>query len=92
METVFDVIQSLQLNFSQVVVAGVLIFIFGYVIGSLRIKRMAREKHDLEKTVMALNEELLYGLPSAFQEKEAESTTPVIGLKTKNYKNPQIAK
>ena len=91
METVFDVIQSLQLNISQVVAVGVLLFVTGYLIGTVRVKRLVREKHGLEKAVMALNEELLYGTPPAGVN-EPESLTPVIDLKLKNYKSSQLAK
>ncbi len=91
METVFDVIQSLELNISQVVAVGILLFVTGYLTGTIRVKRLAREKHGLEKAVMALNEELLYGNPPAAG-REYQSMTPVIDLKLKSYTNSQIAK
>jgi hypothetical protein len=86
METVIDLLRAIQLNMLDVVIAGLFIFSMGYFIGLKKVKKLTHEIYGLQRDVLELNEELLYGVH------EKESETPVIGLKQENLKQTKFAK
>jgi hypothetical protein len=86
METVIDLLKAIQLNMLEVGLAGLLIFSIGYLIGMKKVKRLTHEIYGLQRDVLELNEELLYG----FHEEVSE--TPVIGLKPDGLKQTKLAK
>jgi hypothetical protein len=86
METVIDLLRAIQLNMLDVVIAGLFIFSIGYLIGMKKVKKLTHEIYGLQKDVLELNEELLYGIH------ENESETPVIGLKPDGLKQAKFAK
>ena len=86
METVIDLLKAIQLNMLDVVIAGLFIFSTGYLIGMKKVKKLTHEIYGLQRDVLELNEELLYG------SQENESETPVIGLKHDSLKQTKLAK
>ena len=86
METVIDLLRAIQLNMLDVVIAGLFIFSIGYLIGMKKVKKLTHEIYGLQRDVLELNEELLYGIH------ENESETPVIGLKPDSLKQAKLAK
>jgi hypothetical protein len=84
MESVFDLLKAIQLNVLEVSVVCLLIFAFGYLIGAIKAKKLTHEIYSLQKDVLDLNEELLYGT--------YKSETPVIGLKPESLKQAKLAK
>ncbi len=84
METVIDLLKATQLNMQEVSIAGLLIFFFGYLFGRKKVKKLTQEIYGLQKDVLDLNEELLYGVDV--------SETPVIGLKPDTLKQNKITK
>ncbi|HEV3224212.1 MAG TPA: hypothetical protein VGZ90_15100 [Puia sp.] len=86
METVIDLLRAIQLNMLDVVIAGLFIFSIGYLIGVKKVKKLTHEIYGLQRDVLELNEELLYGIH------EDESETPVIGLKPDSMKQTKLAK
>ena len=86
METVIDLLRAIQLNMLDVVISGLFIFSIGYMIGMKKVKKLTHEIYGLQRDVLELNEELLYGIH------EDESETPVIGLKPDSMKQTKLAK
>jgi len=86
METVIDLLKAIQLNMLEVMFAGLFIFSLGYLIGIKKVKKLTHEIYGLQKDVLELNEELLYGVNGNLSE------TPVIGLKTDGMKQTKLAK
>ncbi len=86
METVIDLLKAIQLNMLEVMFAGLFIFSLGYLIGMKKVKKLTHEIYGLQKDVLELNEELLYGVNGNLSE------TPVIGLKTDGLKQTKLAK
>jgi len=86
METVIDLLRAIQLNMLEVGIAGLFIFSFGYLIGMKKVRKLTHEIYGLQRDVLELNEELLYGNPVD------TSGTPVIGLKPENLKQAKLAK
>ncbi len=86
METVIDLLKAIQLNMLEAGFAGLFIFSLGYLIGMNKVKKLTHEIYGLQRDVLELNEELLYGYH------ETESDTPVIGLKPDNLKQAKLAK
>ena len=84
MEAIIDLLRTLQLNMLEVSIAGLFIFGIGYLMGNKRVKKLTRQVYGLQKDVLDLNEELLYGI--------GVSDTPVIGLKHDNLKQAKMAK
>ncbi|HEY4154069.1 MAG TPA: hypothetical protein VGM24_01530 [Puia sp.] len=82
MEAIIDLLQAIQLNMLEVTIAGLFIFGIGYLLGTKKVRRLTQEVYGLQKDVLDLNEELLYGV----------SDTPVIGLKPENLKQAKFAK
>jgi hypothetical protein len=86
METVIDLLKAIQLNMLEVGIAGLFIFSIGYLIGMKKVKSLTHDIYKLQKDVLELNEELLYGIPGNVSE------TPVIGLKPDSMKQTKLAK
>jgi hypothetical protein len=86
METVIDLLRAIQLNMLDVVIAGLFIFSIGYLIGMKKVKKLTHEIYGLQRDVLELNEELLYGVHGEVSE------TPVIGLKPDSLKQTKLAK
>jgi hypothetical protein len=86
METVIDLLKAIQLNMLEVGFAGLFIFSIGYLIGMKKVRKLTHEIYGLQRDVLELNEELLYGIH------EELSGTPVIGLKPDNLKQTKLAK
>ena len=82
MEAIIDLLRAIQLNMLEVSIAGLFIFGIGYLMGNKKVKKLTREVYGLQKDVLDLNEELLYGV----------SDTPVIGLNHDNLKQAKLAK
>ncbi len=61
METVIDLLKAIQLNLLEAGVAGLFIFSIGYLIGMKKVKKLTHEIYGLQRDVLELNEELLYG-------------------------------
>ena len=86
METVIDLLKAIQLNMLEVLIAGVFIFSMGYLIAMKKVRKLNHEIYGLQKDLLDLNEELLYGFSGDLSE------TPVIGLKSDNLKQTKLAK
>ncbi len=86
METVIDLLKAIQLNMLEVVIAGLFIFSIGYLIGMKKVRKLTHEIYGLQRDVLELNEELLYGAQGNINE------TPVIGLKPESLKQTKLAK
>jgi hypothetical protein len=86
METVIDLLKAIQLNMLDVMIAGTCLFFVGYIIGTKKVKKLTHEIYGLQKDVLDLNEEILYGLRGPLSE------TPVIGLKPDSLKQNKLAK
>ncbi len=86
METVIDLLRAIQLNMLEVMIAGLFIFSLGYFIGIKKVKKLTHEIYGLQKDVLDLNEEILYGVNGNLSE------TPVIGLKPESLKQTKLAK
>jgi hypothetical protein len=86
METVIDLLKAIQLNMLQAAIAGFFIFSLGYLLAMKKVKKLTHEIYGLQRDVLELNEELLYGTTGNISE------TPVIGLKPDNMKQTKLAK
>jgi hypothetical protein len=86
METVIDLLKAIQLNMLEVGIAGLFIFSIGYLIGMKKVRKLTHEIYGLQRDVLELNEELLFGIHGT------ESETPVIGLKLDNLQQTKLAK
>jgi hypothetical protein len=86
METVIDLLKAIQLNMLEVLISGVFIFSMGYLIAMKKVRKLNHEIYGLQKDVLDLNEELLYGISGDLSE------TPVIGLKSDSMKQTKLAK
>jgi hypothetical protein len=87
METVIDLLRAIQLNMLDLMIAGIFIFSTGYLIGFQKVRKLTQEIYRLQKDVLDLNEELLYGVNG-----NDISETPVIGLKPDSMKQTKLAK
>jgi hypothetical protein len=86
METVIDLLKAVQLNMLEVGIASLFIFSIGYLIGMKKVKKLTHEIYGLQRDVLELNEEILYGVTGNISE------TPVIGLKPDSMKQTKFAK
>jgi hypothetical protein len=86
METVIDLLKAIQLNMLQGSIAGVFVFSVGYLLAMKKVRKLTHEIYGLQKDVLDLNEELLYGISGNLSE------TPVIGLKSESMKQTKLAK
>ena len=60
MENIYSAIQELQLDLFQVFITGLLLFLVGYWLGTIKSKKFVKRIHKMEKEIMDLNSELLY--------------------------------
>ena len=86
METVIELLKAIQMNMLEAGIAGLFIFSIGYLIGMKKVRKLTHEVYGLQRDVLELNEELLYGFH------EDQSETPVIGLKQDGLKQTKLAK
>jgi hypothetical protein len=84
METIITLLQSFQLNILEVSIAALLVFTVGYRIGNKKVKKLTEQIWVLQRDVLDLNAEILYG--------KDESETPVIEIKHEPLKGNKIAK
>ena len=61
MGILFDILQALQFNAIQVFITGFLLFCLGLLLGKRKVRRLLEKIHRLEKNVLELNSELLFG-------------------------------
>ena len=57
--------QNMQIDMFQAGIACLIIFAIGYWVGSRKSRRLIRKMGRMEKKIMDLNTELLYGRPVA---------------------------
>ena len=62
METGYHSFTDLQLNIIQAGITGILLFIVGYWLGTMKSKKLLKKMSRMEKKIMDLNSELLYGV------------------------------
>ena len=82
MEAIINLLQSYNLTMLEVILAIIPIFYIGYRIGSKKVKKLTEEMYSLQRDMLDLNEEILYG----------KSDTPVIEIKHESLKITNIAK
>jgi len=82
MEAIIDLLQSYNFSMLEVILAIIPIFYIGYRIGVKKVKKLTEEVYGLQREMLDLNEELLYG----------KSETPVIEIKHEPIKITNIAK
>jgi hypothetical protein len=87
MEAILDLLQAFSLNFLEVMIAGFFIFCIGFWLGNKKAKRLTEEIYGLQRDVLDLNAEILYGKDDAHI-----SETPVIGIKHDPLKGAKLAK
>ena len=81
-QSIVDLLQSYNLTIFEVAVVVIPIFYIGYRIGVKKVKKLTEEVYSLQREMLDLNEELLYG----------KKDTPVIGMKHEPLKITKIAK
>jgi hypothetical protein len=86
MEAIIELLKAIQLNMLEVGITGLIIFSIGYLIGMKKVRKLTHEVYGLQRDVLELNEELLYGIHGD------KSETPVIGLKPDGMKQTKFAK
>jgi hypothetical protein len=77
MDTVIGIIMSYQFSILHVLVAGFFLFVAGYIRGRSKVKQMARTIFELERSILQVNEELLFG----------KKETPIIEINHGSSKN-----
>jgi hypothetical protein len=85
METIIDLLQAFHLNMLEVLITGMFLFGFGYQYGRKKVKKLTREISHLQRDILDLNAELLFG-------KEESTSTPVIEIKHEALKSSKMAK
>jgi hypothetical protein len=86
MEAIFDLLQAIHLSVLEVLITGIFIFTLGFWLGHKRTRKYLEEIYKLQRDVLDLNAELLYG------KREEESDTPVIGMQHDGIKKPKLAR
>ena len=82
MDTVIGIIMSYQFSVIHLIFAGGVLFVIGYLRGKNKMKEMARTIYELEKSLLQLNEELLFG----------KKETPVVEIQHNAKKSISISK
>lgn len=82
LQSVVGLLQSYNVTVFEVLVSIIPIFYIGYRIGVKKVKKLTEEVYSLQREMLDLNEELLYG----------KKETPVIGMKHEPLKITNIAK
>ena len=83
METIIELLTSFQLNMIEVGFLVTLVFVVGFWIGRKKVKNLNEKIYSLQKDVLDLNAELLYG--------KEDNATPVIGIKHEGLKGSKMA-
>ena len=86
MEAILDILQAFHLNVLEVMIAGFFIFIIGFWLGNKKTTKYLQEIYSLQRDVLDLNAELLYG------KSDSDSETPVIGMQHESLKQAKLAK
>ncbi len=86
MEAILDILQAFHLNVLEVMIAGFFIFVIGFWLGNKKTSKYLQEIYSLQRDVLDLNAELLYG------KHDSENETPVIGMQPEGLKKPKLAK
>ena len=81
MGILFDILQAFQFNALQVFVTGFILFCTGHLIGNRKARRLRERINNLEKHVMELNTELLFG----------NQETKIINIKKSHQKKKIMA-
>jgi hypothetical protein len=81
MGILFDILQALQFNAFQVIIAGLLLFSAGHLLGKRNSRRLKEKINRLEKNVMELNSEILFG----------NQETKIINIKKSHQKKKIMA-
>ena len=82
MEAVIDLLKAIHLNFIEVFFTLIPAFYIGFRLGNRKVNKLTEEVYSLQRQMLDLNEELLYG----------KNETPVIGIKHEPIKITNIAK
>jgi hypothetical protein len=82
MDTVIGFFMSFQFSILHLLIAGIILFIAGYIRGRSRVKKMARTIFELERSILQVNEELLFG----------KKETPIIEINHGPSKNLSVIK
>jgi hypothetical protein len=82
MENIITLLQAFHLNILEVIFTSIVIFIVGYRFGSTRVKRLSEKIYELQKDVLDLNAEILFGKTEA----------PVIEIKKETLKANKLAR
>ena len=86
MEPIIDLLQAFHLNFLEVMIASIFVFAIGFRLGNKKTRKLTEEVYSLQKDVLDLNAEILYG------KIDQGSETPVIGIQHDPLKAAKIAK
>jgi uncharacterized membrane protein YdjX (TVP38/TMEM64 family) len=81
MGILFDILQAFQFNALQVIATGFLLFCIGHLFGRQKARRLKEKINKLEKNVMELNSELLFG----------NKETKIINIKKSHQKKKIMA-
>jgi len=87
MEAIYDLIDAFQFNVLELAVACLIIFSIGYKLGAKKARKLNEEIYGLQKDVLDLNAEILYGKNAS-----GNSETPVIEIKHDALKSGKLAK
>jgi len=82
MENIITLLQVFHLNILEVIITSFFIFIIGYRYGSKRVKKLTEKIYDLQKDVLDLNAEILFG----------KTETPVIEIKKETLVANKLAR
>lgn len=82
MENIITLLQAFHLNILEVIFTSLLIFIIGFRYGSKRVKKLTEKIYELQKDVLDLNAEILFG----------KTETPVIEIKKETLKANKLAR
>jgi hypothetical protein len=82
MENIITLLQAFHLNILEVIFTSFFIFFLGFKYGSKRVKKLSEKIYDLQKDVLDLNAEILFG----------KSEAPVIEIKKETLKANKLAR
>jgi|HubBroStandDraft_4_1064222.scaffolds.fasta_scaffold2029123_1 hypothetical protein len=82
MDTVIGIVMSYQFSILHLLSAGIILFIVGFIRGRSKVRQMARTIYELERSILQVNEELLFG----------KKETPIIEINHSSSKNLKATK
>jgi hypothetical protein len=82
MENIITLLQAFHLNILEVIITSFFIFIVGYQYGSKRVRKLSEKIYGLQKDVLDLNAEIIFG----------KSEAPVIEIKKETLKANKLAR